>query len=274
MSETDTFKTQRAAVITDITAELAKDGFAAAQEIGRGSFGEVYRCTQEALDRTGYAVKALTAHLEKGNRERFLRVHRAIAKLTGCPSIAGVLQVGITTSGLFHLVMPYHPHGSFDAGIRRHSLLSTEETLRVSVGVVGDLETAHRLGVLHRDVTPGNILNSVHGEPALTDFGITRIPDGFQTATETVTGSRRSSHRAQGTGITSDEIEELFQFADDGPTDCCAGRALARVAQSARRNTDLRRMQQSVAELITTCEIPRAERRRPILTSLNQGEDS
>ncbi|GAD83342.1 MerR family transcriptional regulator [Nocardia asteroides NBRC 15531] len=78
--------------------------------------------------------------------------------------------------------------------------------------------------------------------------------------------------RAQDLGFTLDEIEELLQLADGGPADCDAARALAqdRATQLAQRIADLQRMQRSLAELITTCELPRDQRRCPILTSLNE----
>ncbi|MEV6388869.1 protein kinase domain-containing protein [Nocardia xishanensis] len=187
MGENDPLDTQRA-VIPEVTAELGAAGFADAHEIGRGGFGVVYRCTQVALDRT-VAIKVLTADLDEGNRERFVREQRAMGRLTGHPNIAEVLEVGTTMSGLPYLVMPYYPQDSLDARIRRHGPLSVEETLRLGVKVAGALETAHRLGILHRDVKPGNILITDYGEPALTDFGIARIPAGFHTTTGTITGS-------------------------------------------------------------------------------------
>ena len=55
--------------------------------------------------------------------------------------------------------------------------------------MAGALETAHRLGILHRDVKPANILLTEYGEPQLTDFGIAHIAGGFETATGVVTGS-------------------------------------------------------------------------------------
>ncbi|MFE9322509.1 protein kinase [Nocardia sp. NPDC052278] len=187
MGEIDSFKTQRD-VISAVPVELADAGFVDAEEIGHGGFGVVYRCRQTALDRT-VAVKVLTADLEEGNRERFIREQRAMGRLTGHPNIVAVLQVGTTASGLPYLVMPYYRQDSLDARIRRHGPLSVEETLRVGVKVAGALEAVHRLGILHRDIKPSNILITDYGEPALTDFGIARISGGFRTATGTITGS-------------------------------------------------------------------------------------
>ena len=96
----DPFNTQRD-VGPAIASELAAEGFDDSEEIGRGGFGIVYRCTQVALDRT-VAVKVVTADLDE-NRERFLREQRAMGRLTGHPNIVGVLQVGETRSGYPYL---------------------------------------------------------------------------------------------------------------------------------------------------------------------------
>ncbi|MFC9763587.1 protein kinase [Rhodococcus jostii] len=187
MTDVDPFATQRD-VSGSVTAELAAAGFEDAQEIGRGGFGVVYRCTQVALDRT-VAVKVLTADLDEENRARFLREQRAAGRLTGHPNIVNVLHAGVTANGRPFIVMPYHAQGSLDERIRRHGPLPLDEALRLGVKMAGALETAHLLGILHRDVKPGNILITDYGEPALTDFGIAHIAGGFETAAGIVTGS-------------------------------------------------------------------------------------
>ncbi|MGV9735105.1 protein kinase domain-containing protein [Rhodococcus aetherivorans] len=169
-------------------AELADAGFDEVGEIGRGGFGVVYRCTQADLDRT-VAVKVLTVDLDEENRARFLREQRAMGRLTGHPNIVPILQVGTTASGRPYLVMPYHPQGSLDARIHRHGPLPLDQALRLGVKMAGALETAHRLGIVHRDVKPANILLTEYGEPQLADFGIAHIAGGFETATGAVTGS-------------------------------------------------------------------------------------
>ncbi|PQP18356.1 protein kinase domain-containing protein [Rhodococcus opacus] len=187
MTDVDPFATQRD-VSGPVTAELAAAGFEDAQEIGRGGFGVVYRCTQAALDRT-VAVKVLTADLDEENRARFLREQRAAGRLTGHPNIVTVLHADVTGNGRPFIVMPYHAGGSLDERIRRHGPLPLDEALRLGVKMAGALAAAHRLGILHRDVKPGNILITDYGEPALTDFGIAHIAGGFETTAGVVTGS-------------------------------------------------------------------------------------
>ncbi|MFD9660950.1 protein kinase [Rhodococcus sp. NPDC059968] len=186
MGEGDPLDTQRYPPTP--AAELGGAGFADVQEIGRGGFGVVYRCTQADLDRT-VAVKVLTVELDEENRARFFREQRAMGRLTGHPNIVNILQVGATDSGRPYIVMPYHSQDSLDVRIRRHGPLSVEEALRLGVKIAGAVESAHRLGVLHRDVKPANILLTDYGEPELADFGIAHISGGFETATGAVTGS-------------------------------------------------------------------------------------
>ncbi|MFJ9369713.1 protein kinase [Nocardia sp. NPDC101769] len=164
-------------------------GFEDAEEIGRGGFGVVCRCTQRDLDRV-VAVKVLTsAEPDDDSRARFLREQRAMGRLTGHPNIVGVLQIGEISSGRPYLVMQCHERGSLEARIRRDGPLPVDEVLRLGIKLAGALETAHRLGIVHRDVKPANILFTEYGEPALCDFGIAHIPGGFETAAGTVMAS-------------------------------------------------------------------------------------
>src|ERR1700747_1111636 len=116
MMERDPFETQRDVGLA-VGAELSAAGFDDADEIGRGGFGIVYRRCQAGLDRV-VAVKVLPAERDQ-TRERCLREHRAMGRLTGPPKIVGVLQVGETESGYPYLVMQCHRQGSLEARIRR-----------------------------------------------------------------------------------------------------------------------------------------------------------
>ncbi|AQA22749.1 NB-ARC domain protein [Rhodococcus sp. MTM3W5.2] len=187
MAADDPFATQRD-VTPSVTSELAAVGFSDATEIGRGGFGVVYRCTESALDRT-VAVKVLTAGLDEENRTRFVREQRAMGRLTGHPNIVNVLRVGTTASGLPYLVMPYHAQHSLDVRIRDHGPLPSDQALQLGVKLAGAVESAHRLGILHRDIKPANVILTDYGEPALSDFGIAHIADGFETATGTFTAT-------------------------------------------------------------------------------------
>ncbi|RMI28777.1 protein kinase domain-containing protein [Nocardia stercoris] len=187
MVDGDPLETQRDVGGIDLSAELSAAGFDDADEIGRGGFGAVYRCTQIAADRT-VAVKVLTGESAE-NRERFVREQHAMGRLTGHPNIADMLEIGQTTSGRPYLVMPYYARGSLSDRIRRDGPLPLADVLHLGVRVAGALETAHWMGVLHRDVKPANILLTDYGEPALTDFGIAHFAGGYETTSGAITGS-------------------------------------------------------------------------------------
>ena len=170
-----------------VVAALAAAGFESAREVGRGGFGVVYRCSQEGLDRV-VAVKVLTATLSD-DRARFVREQQAMGRLTGHPNIVSVLQVGELESGVPFLVMPFCRKGCLQERIARFGVLPVEKVLRIGVKLAGALTAAHRLGVVHRDVKPANILLTDYGEPALTDFGIARIDGGLETGTGLFAGS-------------------------------------------------------------------------------------
>ncbi|WP_425464586.1 protein kinase domain-containing protein [Nocardia yunnanensis] len=200
-------------------AELAAAGFGAAVEIGRGGFGVVYRCFQEALDRT-VAIKVLTADLESEALERFVREQLAMGKLCGHPNIVTVYEAGSTDTGRPFIVMPYHSQGSLDARIQRHGPLEWPQLLHYGVKLAGALETAHRRGLLHRDVKPGNILLTEYGEPQLADFGIARVTGGFETAAGTVVGSPAYTAPEVLQGQAPDATADVYGLA---ATLFCAG---------------------------------------------------
>ncbi|MGH3955695.1 MerR family transcriptional regulator [Mycobacteroides salmoniphilum] len=79
--------------------------------------------------------------------------------------------------------------------------------------------------------------------------------------------------RAQEFGFTLDEVEELMQLAHGGPEDCQAARDLAQAKRDRLTGmiTELRRMEQSLAELVSTCDRPRADRCCPLIGTLHTG---
>jgi non-specific serine/threonine protein kinase len=196
---------------------LLAAGFEDAVEIGRGGFGVVYRCRQVGLDRV-VAVKVLTADLHE-HRARFAREQRAMGRLTGHPNIVAVLQVGETSNGQPFLVMPYHAQGCLTDRIRESGVLPLEEVLRVGVKIAGALACAHRVGIVHRDIKPGNILLTDYGEPALSDFGIAHIEDGYRTESGAFVGSPAFSAPEVLGGDVPGEASDTYGL---GATLCCA----------------------------------------------------
>lgn len=185
--EVDLPNTQRD-VCRDIATELHMAGLENAEEVGRGGFGVVYRCTERSLDRT-VAVKVLTSDVGPDDRTRFVREQRAMGKLSSHPHIVQILHVGVTANGSLFLVMPYHEHGSLQTLLRQKGPFPLSTVLGIGVKLAGALAAAHREGILHRDIKPANILITGYGEPQLTDFGIARIGGYFETSAGSVVGT-------------------------------------------------------------------------------------
>ncbi|CAM4418360.1 Serine/threonine-protein kinase PknF [Mycobacterium basiliense] len=171
-----------------IVAELADAGFLDAREVGRGAYGVVYRCVQPQNGRQ-VAVKVLTAVFDRDNYERFRREVFVMGRLSGHPNIAAILQVGALPGGRPYVVMPFYPGNSLETLVRNRGPCDWAWAIRVGVKLAGALETAHRAGILHRDVKPANILLTEFAEPQLTDFGISRIVGGYETGSGYITGS-------------------------------------------------------------------------------------
>ena len=148
--------------------------------LGVGGMGEVYKAKDTRLNRT-VAIKVLPRHLsERADlRQRFEREARAIASLNH-PNICAVYDIG-KQDGIDFLVMEYLEGETLSKRLKKGPL-PTEQLLRVGIEIATALDQAHRHGVTHRDLKPGNIMLTKTGAKLL-DFGLakqsgSRPPDG------------------------------------------------------------------------------------------------
>ena len=139
--------------------------------IGAGGMGEVYRAVDTRLDRT-VAIKVLPSHLSASPeaKERFEREARAISCLNHA-RICTLYDVG-HQDGTSFLVMEYL-EGETLAERLKKGAVPLKEALKIGVEVCEALEVAHRQGVVHRDVKPGNIMLTKSGAK-LMDFGLAK----------------------------------------------------------------------------------------------------
>jgi hypothetical protein len=145
--------------------------------LGRGGYSEVYRAYQDQFDRW-VAVKVLTFALQDDrSQRRFLRECRVAGRLSAHPNIVTVYDAGLSPDGRPYISMELFDHGSIADRLRRGGPFDIADVLRIAVGLAGALETAHRAGVVHRDVKPANVLLAAYGQPALTDFGLSILAE-------------------------------------------------------------------------------------------------
>ncbi len=139
--------------------------------IGEGGMGQVYRGVDTRLDRV-VAIKVLPSHLSSHPdlRERFDREARAISSLSH-PNICTLFDVG-HHDGIDYLVMEYLEGESVADRIRRGPLPLTD-VLRYGAEIAEALARAHRQGVVHRDLKPGNVMLTKSGAKLL-DFGLAK----------------------------------------------------------------------------------------------------
>src|ERR1700728_3148236 len=139
--------------------------------IGAGGMGEVYRAKDTRLDRT-VAVKILPSHLSDNPeaKQRFDREARAISSLNH-PNICTLHDVG-HQYGIDFLVMEFL-EGETLADRLRKGPLPTEHVLKIGIEICEGLERAHKSGVVHRDLKPGNVMLTKTGAK-LMDFGLAK----------------------------------------------------------------------------------------------------
>jgi len=139
--------------------------------IGSGGMGEVYKALDTRLNRS-VAIKVLPRHLSEQTdlRRRFEQEARAIAALSH-PHICSLYDIG-SHDGIDFLVMEYLEGETLSHRLKQGPL-PLRETLRFATEIASALEQAHRQGVIHRDLKPGNIMLTESGAKLL-DFGLAK----------------------------------------------------------------------------------------------------
>lgn len=189
--------------------------YEAKRSVGSGGMAEVYLAYDQLLDRD-VAVKALNEQLARDPHfiERFRREARTAARLSH-PNIVALHDYGATDDSYF-IVM------EFIEGHTVADLVAVEgpiEALRVA-GIASDvcaaLERAHGAGLIHRDVSSGNVMISSAGETKVTDFGIARVLDQRDQQTtaggNTVLGTAAYISPEQAQGLELDERTDIYSL--------------------------------------------------------------
>jgi hypothetical protein len=156
-------------------------GYRDVTEIGFGSIANVYRAVEVATGRV-VALKLLRVRdLSPRAVESFERESRALGALGAHPNIVTLYRTFLTEDGRPVLVLELCV-GAVSDRLREGEAMPAPEAVSLGIKIAGALETAHRAGVLHRDVKPQNILITEFGEPALADFGVAMLQSSSETS--------------------------------------------------------------------------------------------
>ena len=162
-----------------MSTELLAGRYELGERLGYGGMSTVQVALDRRLERQ-VAVKLLAEHLADDSQfiSRFKREALAAARLVH-PNIVQVFDFGLDeASGRHYIVMEYIRGRSGAEILREETRLGVADTLELVDGACRGLAHAHRMGVVHRDVKPGNILRSDDGAVKLADFGIAKAMFG------------------------------------------------------------------------------------------------
>jgi serine/threonine-protein kinase len=146
--------------------------YANVERIGQGGMGEIVRAEDTALGRT-VAVKLLAERYATDDaiRARFTREALAAARVSAAPNTVTIYDVG-EWEGRPYIVMEFLPGGSVADRLQEEGAQPPGRALEWLEGAARAIDTAHREGVVHRDVKPANLLLDDQGQVRVADFGI------------------------------------------------------------------------------------------------------
>ncbi|MEU2374565.1 protein kinase domain-containing protein [Streptomyces misionensis] len=188
--------------------------------LGEGGMASVHLAYDSVLDRQ-VAIKTLHTELgrEQAFRERFRREAQAVAKLTHT-NIVSVFDTGEDDLGGMatpYIVMEYvegRPLGSvLEEDIRQYGAMPADKALKVTADVLAALDISHEMGLVHRDIKPGNVMMTKRGVVKVMDFGIARaMQSGVTSMTQTgmVVGTPQYLSPEQALGRGVDARSDLY----------------------------------------------------------------
>lgn len=158
------------------------------REVGHGAMGEVWLAFDPRLERYA-AVKMMRCEIADDPTfiQRFIREARAVAKLSH-PHIVQIYNIG-EEAGMLFFAMEWVDGQTLGQRIRQSGPMPRREALKLISQSADGLEYACQLGVIHRDIKPGNIMIDSAGRVKITDFGLAKFSGGESGAQMTSIGT-------------------------------------------------------------------------------------
>ncbi|MEU0716987.1 serine/threonine-protein kinase [Streptomyces lavendulocolor] len=154
---------------------LVADRYRLESPIGRGAMGEVWRATDEVLGRP-VAMKLLLGDDSDAQTAARFRLEGQTAARLSHPHVVAVFDFG-AWEGRFYLVMELVEGRSLAQELAAAGSLAAPRVAAVAAQTAAGLASAHRQGIVHRDIKPGNLMSDADGTVKLGDFGIARFVD-------------------------------------------------------------------------------------------------
>jgi serine/threonine-protein kinase len=181
-------------------------------KIATGGMGEVWSAQDEVILRK-VAIKILKAEYlsNPGFVERF-RTEAKHAAMINHEGIANVFDYG-EDEGAAYLVMELVPGEALSSILEREKTISEQRVLEIIVQTARALSAAHREGLVHRDIKPGNLLITPEGHVKITDFGIARVTNQVPlTQTGQVMGTVQYLAPEQATGKPATAASDIYSL--------------------------------------------------------------
>jgi serine/threonine protein kinase len=183
------------------------------RKLGQGGMGAVYLAHHPGLNRA-VAIKVLPGDLasDPEYKERFFREARLAARLEH-PNVVQVHDVG-EEQGIHYISMQYIEGKSLDAILREKKKLALNEALAITKRVAVALSAAAKLGIVHRDIKPHNILLSKDGVVKVADFGLAKDEDANRSISEpgTIMGTPYYMSPEQAKGEKVDPRGDIYSL--------------------------------------------------------------
>lgn len=162
--------------------DLLDDRYLITGDLGQGGMAYVFRAKDQHLDRD-VALKVLRPHLTETDQERFRREIKTLARLSH-PGIVTIYDLGRGEHVYF--AMELVEGGLFtELGLLESDTEPFQKLMTAAISVAETLHYVHKLGVIHRDLTPRNILLTTNGHPKVMDFGLVQLAESSRELTRT-----------------------------------------------------------------------------------------